>query len=279
MTPDEFREYGHQVVEWIAAYYERLESFPVLSPVEPGEIRAALPADPPEHGEGFDGVLHDLDALLMPGITHWQHPSFFAYFPANASGPAILGDLLASGLGVQGMLWATSPAATELETHVLDWLADASRPTDRFRSAGPRARRDPSTPPRTPCSSPCWPRSPGQRRHAPTARASLPSGSPCTRRARPTRRSRKPAASPASARTRCARSMSIRRPGRAPDHLHQLVEADQATGYTPALVVASVGTTGLGAIDPVAELGRIARSAGAWLHVDAAWAGSCSGLP
>jgi len=136
MTPDEFREYGHQAVEWIAAYYERLESFPVLSTVKPGEIRAALPADPPEHGEGFDGVLHDLDAVLMPGITHWQHPSFFAYFPANASGPGILGDLLASGLGVQGMIWATSPAATELETHVLDWLATLLDLPTRFRSAG-----------------------------------------------------------------------------------------------------------------------------------------------
>ena len=123
MTPDEFRKYGHQAVEWIAAYYERLESFPVLSTVKPGEIRAALPADPPSHGEGFDAVLRDLDAIVLPGITHWQHPSFFAYFPANASGPGILGDLLASGLGVQGMIWATSPAATELETHVLDWLA------------------------------------------------------------------------------------------------------------------------------------------------------------
>ena len=139
MTPDEFRKYGHQAVEWIAAYYERLESFPVLSTVKPGEIRAALPADPPEHGEGFDAVLRDLDAILLPGITHWQHPSFFAYFPANASGPGILGDLLASGLGVQGMIWATSPAATELETHVLDWLAALLDLPSRFRSDGPGA--------------------------------------------------------------------------------------------------------------------------------------------
>ena len=112
--------------------------------VKPGELRAALPADPPEHGERFEAVLRDLERSLLPGITHWQHPSFFAYFPANASGPAILGDLLASGLGVQGMLWATSPAATELETHVLDWLADLLDLPTRFRSAGRGSGRHPA---------------------------------------------------------------------------------------------------------------------------------------
>ena len=96
MTPEQFRGHGHQVVDWIADYYERIESLPVLSQAEPGAVRAALPAEPPEQGEPFDAVLRDLDEVILPGITHWQHPSFFAYFPANASGPAILGDLLAS---------------------------------------------------------------------------------------------------------------------------------------------------------------------------------------
>ncbi len=122
MTPDEFRRHGHAVVDWIADYYARIESFPVLSPAEPGQIRASLPADPPLKGEPFPAILADIEKLILPGITHWQSPNFFAYFPSNASGPAILGDLLSSGLGVQGMLWATSPACTELETHVLDWL-------------------------------------------------------------------------------------------------------------------------------------------------------------
>src|SRR6059058_566327 len=115
MSPEEFRRHGYQVIDWIADYYRNIESLPVLSQVRPGAVRAGLPAEPPQHGSGFDGVLADLDRVIMPGITHWQHPSFFAYFPASATGPAILGDLLASGLGVQGMLWATSPAATELE--------------------------------------------------------------------------------------------------------------------------------------------------------------------
>src|SRR5689334_2137120 len=134
MTPDEFRRHGREVVDWIADYYERLESLPVLAQVKPGDVRARLPESPPEQGQPFEAVLRDLDDLLLPGLTHWQHPSFFGYFPANASGPAILGDLLASGLGVQGMLWATSPAATELETHVLDWLADLLDLPVRFRS-------------------------------------------------------------------------------------------------------------------------------------------------
>src|ERR1022692_2416885 len=122
MTPDEFRRHGHAVVDWIADYHARIESFPVLSQVKPGEIRASLPATPPAQGEPFEALLKDVERLILPGVTHWQSPNFFAYFPCNASGPGILGDLLSSGLGVQGMLWSTSPACTELETHVMDWL-------------------------------------------------------------------------------------------------------------------------------------------------------------
>ncbi|MFQ5575918.1 MAG: pyridoxal-dependent decarboxylase, partial [Anaerolineae bacterium] len=124
MTPDEFQRYGRAVVDWIADYYRRIESFPVLSQVEPGQIRASLPPAPPAQGEPFEAVLADVERLILPGITHWQSPNFFAFFPANASGPSILGELLSAGLGVQGMLWATSPACTELETHVLDWLVE-----------------------------------------------------------------------------------------------------------------------------------------------------------
>src|SRR5271167_4849864 len=122
MSPEEFRRQGHAVVDWIADYHSRVESFPVLSRAQPGEIRAKLPPNAPERGEAFAQILDDLERIILPGITHWQSPNFYAYFPANASGPAILGDLLSSALGVQGMLWATSPACTELETRVLDWL-------------------------------------------------------------------------------------------------------------------------------------------------------------
>src|SRR5207244_2764520 len=122
MQPEEFRRHGHAVIDWIADYYSRIESFPVLSRAEPGQIRASLPPNAPAQGESFERILQDVEQLMLPGITHWQSPNFYAYFPCNASGPAILGELMSSGLGVQGMLWATSPACTELETHVLDWL-------------------------------------------------------------------------------------------------------------------------------------------------------------
>jgi len=134
MTPDEFRRYGKELVDWIADYHERIESFPVLSRVEPGEIRKRLPAGPPESGESFDAMMRDVEEIVLPGITHWQSPSFFAYFPSNSSGPSILGELLSAGLGIQGMIWATSPAATELETHVLDWLVDMLGLPEFFKS-------------------------------------------------------------------------------------------------------------------------------------------------
>src|ERR1700758_780993 len=134
MTPEEFRRPGHAVVDWIADYQSRIESFPVLSQVKPGQIRAPLRVNPPANGEPFDTLLKDVDQLILPGVTHWQSPNWFAYFPCNASGPGILGDLLASGLGIQGMLWATSPACTELETHVLDWLVPMLGLPEKFLS-------------------------------------------------------------------------------------------------------------------------------------------------
>src|SRR5262249_6400548 len=135
MTPDDFRRYGHAVVDWIADYHAQIESLPVLSRVQPGEVRASLPSEPPQTGEPFSAMLKDVNKLILPGITHWQSRNFFAYFPSNASGPAILGDLLSSGLGVQGMLWATSPACTELETHVLDWLVRMLDLPEKFLSS------------------------------------------------------------------------------------------------------------------------------------------------
>jgi phenylpropionate dioxygenase-like ring-hydroxylating dioxygenase large terminal subunit len=122
--PERFREEGRAVVDWIADYWASLASRPVSSAVSPGHVRSHLPLRPPEAAEPLADVLHDLDRVIAPGLLHWQHPAFFGYFPASASGPSILGELLSAGLGVQGMLWATSPACTELETHVLDWLRD-----------------------------------------------------------------------------------------------------------------------------------------------------------
>ena len=133
MSPDEFRRWGYAVVDWVADYQRRVESLPVLSRVQPGQIRASLPAEAPARGEPFAAILADVEKLILPGITHWQSPNFFAYFPANNSGPSILGELLSAGLGVQGMLWATSPACTELETHVLDWMATMLNLPEKFK--------------------------------------------------------------------------------------------------------------------------------------------------
>ncbi len=279
MTAEEFRRHGHAVIDWIADYHQRLESFPVLSQVAPGEVRAGLPAAAPEHGEPFDAVLADLDARILPGVTHWQHPSFFAYFPANVSGPAILGDLLASGLGVQGMLWATSPAATELETHVLDWLADLLGLPAGFRSDGPGGgviQHSASDATLVALLAALHRASGGRTEHAGVAAgdyAVYTSGQTHSSVAKACRvaglgsdRLRLVDVDPATQRAR-------------PDHLRALVDADVAAGITPALVVASVGATGTGAVDPVAELAEIARGAGAWVHVDAAWAGVAAVAP
>jgi aromatic-L-amino-acid decarboxylase len=275
MSPDEFRKHGHRVVDWIADYYEQLERYPVLSQVEPGAIRAALPPAPPEQGEGFDAVLRDLDDVIMPGVTHWQHPSFFAYFPANASGPAILGDLLASGLGVQGMIWATSPAATELETHVLEWLRELLGLPDRFRDNGV-IQHTASDAVLVALLAALHRVSGGA-----TERQGVHSGRFTAYTSAQTHSSVEKACRVAGLGADALRKIDVDPVTQAarPDHLRALIEADIAAGFTPAFVVASVGTTGTGAVDPVRELATIAHEHAAWLHVDAAWAGVAAVCP
>src|ERR671911_242432 len=136
MTPDELRRWGHAAVDWVADYLDTIEQRPVVPGVAPGEVRSWLPPSPPAAPEPFDAVLADLDRVVVPATTHWQHPGFHAYFPANTSGPAILGDIVSSGLGTQGMLWQTGPACTEVETHVLDWMVEALGLPERFLSTG-----------------------------------------------------------------------------------------------------------------------------------------------
>src|SRR4030095_5293388 len=133
MTPEEFRRYGHQVVEWGADYWTGLPQRRVDPDFHTGEFAARLPVGPPSTGEPFEALMKDLDGVTQ-ALTHWQHPSFFAYFPANTSGPSVLADLVCAGIGVQGMLWATSPACTEMETVMLDWLSELLGLPTRFRS-------------------------------------------------------------------------------------------------------------------------------------------------
>ena len=279
MDAAEFRRYGHEVIDWIADYHSRVESLPVLSRSAPGDIRAGLPSSAPERGEDFADVLADVDRVLLPGITHWQHPSFFAYFPANTSGPAILGDLLASGLGVQGMLWATSPAATELETHVLDWLGELLGLPPQFRSDGPGGGVIQHS-----ASDAVLVALLAALHRASGGRATVDgvgAGRYAVYTSGQTHSSVEKACRVAGLGSAALRRIDVDPVDQSADveHLRGLVEADVAAGIVPTLIVASVGATGTGAIDPVASFGAVARDTGAWLHVDAAWAGVAAVCP
>lgn len=272
MTPDEFRQQGHAVIDYLADYFQKIESFPVLSQVAPGDISAALPVQPPAGGEDITALLADLDRVIMPGLTHWQHPSFFAYFPANSTGPAILGDLLSSGLGVQGMVWATSPAATELETVVVDQFATLLGLPERFhsRSTGGGVINDTaSTAVLTALVAALHRVSNGASRSAGlrgqyTVYCSSEAHSSIAK-----------AVIIAGVGTEQLRLIPSISPGGPMDvaALARQLAADQAAGLTPAMVVSAVGTTGTGAIDDTARIGLLTQQYGAWLHVDAAWAG------
>ena len=285
MTPDEFRRCGHALVERIARYMEEVEGYPVLSRAEPGSIRRRLPRAAPERGEPFGDVLRDVDEIVMPGITHWQSPNFFAYFPANASGPSVLGDLLSSGLGVQGMLWATSPACTELETHVLDWLVDLLGLPERFLStaAGGGVIQD------TASSSTLAALLAARERASAGAVNEHGAGfGPGSGRA-----ARLTVYTSTQAHSSVEKAVKIAGLGRAGlrlvdvdarhamrvDALEAAIAADRAVGATPAMVSATVGTTSSGAVDPVRAIGEVCRREGVWLHVDAAHAGSATICP
>jgi aromatic-L-amino-acid decarboxylase len=277
MTPDEFRQRGREVVDWIADYFERVESLPVLSRAKPGEIRASLPESAPQDGEPFDAMLQDVERLIMPGITHWQSPNFFAYFPSNNSFPSILGDLLSSGLGVQGMLWATSPACTELETHVLDWLIEMLGLPEKFssRGAGGGVIQDTAS-----SSSLCAMLTARERA---TNFASNERG--CD--------GRLVAYTSSQAHSSIEKAAKIAGLGRAnlrlievdekfamrPDALAAQIERDVKAGLVPCFVCACVGTTSSNAIDPVREIAKICRARNIWLHVDAAMSGTAALIP
>jgi aromatic-L-amino-acid/L-tryptophan decarboxylase len=274
MTPDEFRRHGHAMVDWIADYHKRIESYPVLSRAKPGEIRASLPAHPPTRGESFDAILGDIEKLIVPGITHWQSPNFFAFFNSNTSGPSILGELLSSGLGVQGMLWATSPACTELETHVLDWLVGMLGLPERFLSTNTGGGVIQDT----------------------ASSASLCALLAARERATNYASNRRGADGKLVAYTSTQAHSSIEKDVRIagmgldnlrlidvdddfamrPDLLERQINADRRAGLTPCFVCATIGTTSSNAIDPLPEIGRICRENKIWFHVDAAMSGTAA---
>ena len=277
MTPDQFRECGKALVDWIADYYETVEDYPVLSRVRPGEIRSALPGEPPMHGEPFEDIMRDINQIILPGITHWQSPDFFAYFPANTSGPGILGDLLSSGLGVQGMIWATSPACTELETHVLDWVVDMMGLPERFKSSssGGGVIQDSAS------SASLSALLAGRERA--TGWAGNEHGLD----------GRLTAYTSTQAHSSIEKAVKVAGIGRhnlrlievdadfamRPDDLEKQISRDRAAGFIPCFVSATVGTTSSQAIDPLVDIGRICQEEDIWLHVDAAMSGSAAICP
>ena len=277
MSPEDFRRHGHTVVDWIADYYARIESYPVLSQVKPGEIRASLPPDPPAHGEAFETMLADVEKLILPGVTHWQSPNFFAYFPSNASAPAILGDLLSSGLGVQGMLWATSPACTELETHVLDWLARMLALPEKFlsTSTGGGVIQDTASSASLCALLAARERVTGFRSNEDGCDGKLV------------------AYTSSQAHSSIEKDCKIAGLGRShlrlievddkfamrSDALARSVAEDKRAGLVPCFVCATVGTTSSNAIDPLPEIGRICRQHDLWLHADAAMSGTAALCP
>ena len=285
MTPGEFRRCGHAVVERTARYMEEIERYPVLSQVKPGSIRERLPHAAPEHGEPFSDVLRDVDEIVMPGITHWQSPSFFAYFPANASGPSILGDLLSSGLGVQGMLWATSPACTELETHVLDWLVELLGLPSWFRStaAGGGVIQDTASSSTLTALLAARERASAGSVNEHGVGFDPDRGSPRRLTVYTSRHAHssieKAVKIAGLGRTNLRLVDADARHAMRPDALEAAIAADRAAGATPAMASATVGTTSSGAVDPVRAIGEVCRREGVWLHVDAAHAGSATICP
>ncbi len=277
MSPAEFRKLGHEMVDWIARYMTQVEEYPVLSQVKPGDVRAQLPDHAPEQGESFDSMLRDVQQIIMPGITHWQSPNFFAYFPANVSGPSILGEMLSASLGVQGMLWTTSPACSELETHVLDWLVEMLDLPAHFKSDSTGG---------------------GVIQHTAsdaTLCALLAARERTTNfQTNHTGVTQKFIAY-TSTQVHSSMEKAMRIAGLGSDNLRLIevdenfamkpaalqtaVEADRAAGHTPCFVCATVGTTSSNAMDPLGEIGPIAEKENLWLHVDAAMSGTAALCP
>ncbi|HVJ53285.1 MAG TPA: pyridoxal-dependent decarboxylase [Aliidongia sp.] len=274
MNSEEFRRFGHQLIDWLADYHESIADRPVQSRARPGEIAGALPGSPPERAEPFEQVLADLDRLVVPGLTHWQHPSFFGYFPANALPAGVLGDLVSTGLGVLGLSWQSGPAITEIEEVTTGWVRQmiglsaawsgviqdtASTSTlvalicARERTTGygfARGGLQGETRPLVVYGT--------EHSHSSIAKAALLAG---------------------------FGRETLRLVPSGPDYamdaaaLERMVAADLAAGLVPCAIVATTGTTAVTAIDPLAPIAEIARRHGIWLHVDAAMAGGAMILP
>jgi aromatic-L-amino-acid decarboxylase len=259
MPPEEFRRAGHQLIDWVADYLERTDRFPVLAQTTPGALRRQLPAEAPEQPEPLDTILKDFERLVLPGVTHWNHPAFFAYFAITGSGPGILGELLSGALNINAMLWKTCPAASELEEVTLAWLRKLLGLPDDFTGVVMDTASVASL-----CA-------------IAAAREALPglnvrqqglAGRPDVPRLR-----LYISEQAHSSIEKAAITLGLGQQGDA------AIAEDTRNGWRPFCVVATVGTTSTTSVDPVAPIADICRKHNLWLHVDAAYAGSAAILP
>ncbi|MEO8227978.1 MAG: pyridoxal-dependent decarboxylase, partial [Gemmatimonadota bacterium] len=275
MTPEEFRAHAHELVDWMAEYLTHVGERQIVPSVAPGDVRRALPAAPPDRGEPFDRIAADFEEIIVPAMTHWNHPGWFAYFPANSSPPSILAEMLTATLGAQCMSWQTSPAATELEQLVMEWLRQMLALPDGFTGV---IQDTSSTATLVALLT---------ARERATAYAAGERGLVAV--------SQQPLTVYASAEAHSSVPKGVKLAGfgleqlrsiavdsafaMRPDLLEAAIEADIAAGRKPVCVVATVGTTSSTAIDPLRAIGEICRRHGIWLHVDASYAGSAAILP
>ena len=273
MKPEEFRKHAHALVEWMAGYMENVGKYPVKSQVKPGEIFGQIPDQPPLKPESFETLMEDFDKIIMPGITHWQNPDFFAYFPANNSPASVLAEMMIATLGAQCMIWETSPAAAELEEKMMNWLRDMIGLPSGFEGV---IQDSAST-------------------------ATLAAILTAREKATNFLVNNEGAAKAGTLRVYCSeqthssadKAVKISGIGKKnlvkipvkddfsmdPDKLREAIETDKSKGFIPCCVVATLGTTGTTAIDPLKAIGAICKESGIWLHVDAAMAGTALILP
>jgi aromatic-L-amino-acid decarboxylase len=278
VTPDEFRTHGHDLIDWIADYVGSVERRPVGSTVAPGEVRSQLPEHPPTEPEPFERVMADVERVVVPGLTQWQHPGFFAYFPSNTSFPSILGELLSAGLGVQGMSWVTSPACTEVETLMLDWMQELLDLPATFRSTsdtgGGVIQGTASEATLVAILSARWRATAGAVNHdGDTTRLVAYA----TSQAHSSIEKGLRIAGIGTDRIRVVphdEGFAMRA-----DALDEMIATDLDAGLVPFFVCSTHGTTSSMAFDPTAAIGEVCRRRDLWLHVDAAMSGIAALAP
>jgi len=273
MTPDEFRKHAHDLVEWMAGYMENVERWRVKSSVKPGEIFDKIPDKPPLHSESFDSLMRDFNEIIMPGITHWQNPKFFAYFPANTSPASILAEMLTATLGAQCMMWETSPAAAELEEKMMIWLREMTGLPSEFEGV---IQDSASTATLAAILT--------AREKATNFSANIDgvekSGVLKVYCSDQTHSSVEKAVKISGIGSKNLVKISVRDDfSMDPQKLKTAIIRDKKNGHIPCCVIATLGTTGTTAVDPLRAIGEICHENNIWLHVDAAMAGTALILP